>query len=60
MSAIIIGALPVALGGFMWVVNRSYISALTKSTLGQVLAIGSLLLALLGFWWMKKVIEIEI
>jgi tight adherence protein B len=60
MSAIIIGILPPSLGAFMYVVNREYISALTTTTLGQALAVMSGLLAAGGFWWMKKVIEIEV
>ncbi|HZN13534.1 MAG TPA: type II secretion system F family protein [Acidimicrobiales bacterium] len=60
ISAIVIGILPVALGGFMWLVNREYIGVLTESLIGQTLLVGSALLALFGFWWMKKTIEIEV
>jgi tight adherence protein B len=60
ISAIVIGILPVGLAFFMWLVNRDYISVLFESTLGQGIAVGSLVLAVFGFWWMKKTIEIEV
>ena len=60
ISAIVIGILPIGLGAFMWAINREYMSVLFKSTLGQTITVGSTLLAVFGFWWMKKTIEIEV
>ena len=33
---------------------------LFEETIGKILLFGSILLAFVGFWWMKKTIEIDI
>jgi tight adherence protein B len=60
ISAIILGLLPVGLGLVMYSLNRPYMDVLLHDGFGQVLLIGSVLLALVGFYWMKKTIEIDI
>jgi tight adherence protein B len=60
ISAIILGLLPVGLGAVMYSVNRDYMNVLLHDGFGQVLLIGSGLLACVGFYWMKKTIEIDI
>jgi tight adherence protein B len=60
ISAIVLGILPVGLGLAMYVINREYITVLFTETIGQIMFGGGLLLALVGFYWMKKMIEIEI
>ena len=60
VSAIVLGILPVALGILMFVLNPDYIGKLFNTRMGQVMLVCSGLLALLGFYWMKKTVEIEI
>ncbi len=60
VSAIVLGLLPIGLAGAMFVINPEYISALFTTKAGNVLLGGALLLAGVGFYWMKKTIEIEI
>lgn len=60
MSAIVLGALPILLGLVMFVLNKDYTSKLLTSTLGNILLGLSLLAMLIGFVWMKKIINIEI
>jgi tight adherence protein B len=60
MSAIILVALPVVLGGFIYLVNRPYIHQLFASLGGQVMLLGAVLLELVGTWWMYRTIQIEI
>jgi len=60
ISAIILGLLPIGLGVVMYGMNRDYINVLLHDSFGQVLLIGALLLAGVGFYWMKKTIEIDI
>ena len=60
VSAFILGLLPVGLGVMMFAVNRSYIEKLFNTGIGQAMLGGSSVLALLGFIWMKKIVEIEI
>jgi tight adherence protein B len=60
VSAFILGLLPVGLGVMMFAVNRSYIEKLFNTGVGQAMLGGSSVLALVGFLWMKKIVEIEI
>ncbi len=60
VSAIVLGLLPIGLGAAMFVINPEYISALFTTKAGNFLLGGAVLLALVGFYWMKKTIEIEI
>jgi tight adherence protein B len=60
ISAIVLGILPVGLGGFIYTANPGYMDPLFDKTIGKVMLIGSILLAVFGFYWMKKMIEIDI
>lgn len=60
VSALVIGILPIGVGGFMWLMNREYIGVLFHDPMGRMALIGSAILGVFGFWWMKKTIEIEI
>jgi len=60
MSAIILGLLPVGLGAFMWMSNPTYMRPLGATTTGHVLLGVALVSLLIGFAWMKKIIDIKI
>ena len=60
MSAIVLGALPVLLGFAMWAINAEYIDTLFTDSFGKVLLVMSIVAALAGFAWMKKIINIDI
>ncbi|MBV8980505.1 MAG: VWA domain-containing protein [Acidimicrobiia bacterium] len=60
ISAIIVGLLPIGLGIVMYSMNREYMNVLLHDGFGQTLLIGAILMAGVGFWWMKKTIEIDI
>jgi tight adherence protein B len=60
VSAFILGLLPLGLGVMMYSVNRDYIARLFNTGIGQGLLAGSSVLAIFGFLWMKKIVEIEI
>jgi tight adherence protein B len=60
MSAIVLGLLPIGIGMAVYIMNKPYISLLFEETIGQYMLGGAILLALVGFYWMKKTIEIEI
>jgi tight adherence protein B len=60
ISAIILGILPVGLGFVMYALNPDYISKLFTDTLGNIL-LGLAIVAMgIGFYWMKRIIDIEI
>ncbi|RMH73700.1 MAG: hypothetical protein D6683_13130 [Actinomyces sp.] len=60
MSAIVLGALPILLGAAMFAINPDYISTLFVESLGKVLLVASVVSAIIGFAWMKKIIDIDI
>ena len=60
ISAIVLALLPIGLGVVMYGINREYMNVLLHDGFGQVLLIGAALLGLVGFYWMKKTIEIDI
>lgn len=60
ISALILGALPVLLGLFIFAVNRPYIKELFQSTPGEVALMIGIALELLGTWWLYRTIQIEI
>ena len=60
ISALILGLLPVGLGLIMYSINPEYVKVLFHDALGQGLLIGATVLAIIGFYWMKKTIDIEI
>ncbi|MGZ0220828.1 MAG: type II secretion system F family protein, partial [Acidimicrobiales bacterium] len=60
MSAIVLGLLPIGLGFVMWAMNPDYISVLFTDSLGKMLLGAAMTAAVIGFAWMKKLIDIEI
>lgn len=60
MSAIVLGILPVALGFVMNVVNPDYMKVLFEERLGNFMLGFAVLLAVGGFFWMKKTIEVDV
>ncbi|MGH9039797.1 MAG: type II secretion system F family protein [Acidimicrobiia bacterium] len=60
LSAIIMAFLPVGLGGFMFMSSPDYIGELFSSLMGWAMVVGSTVLALAGFAWLKKIIAIEV
>jgi tight adherence protein B len=60
MSAIVLGLLPIGLGFAMWAMNPAYINTLFTDSLGKTLLGASIVAAIIGFAWMKKIINIEI
>jgi tight adherence protein B len=60
ISAIVLGALPVLLGIAMSVINPEYSKVLFEDSLGQILLGAGGFAALIGFWWMSKIIDIKI
>jgi tight adherence protein B len=60
ISAIVLGILPVGLMVIMYAINPDYIEVLFDRTIGNFMLGGGLLLMLVGFYWMKKTIDIDI
>ena len=60
LSAYILIALPITLFLWMFFVRREYISLLWTTPLGLVMIGGALLLVVIGAFWMRKVIQVEV
>jgi tight adherence protein B len=60
LSAVIMGLLPLGLGGFMFVSSPDYIGTLFHSMAGWAMVIGSAVSGLIGFAWLQKIIKIEV
>jgi tight adherence protein B len=60
ISAYVLVALPVGLGGFLYLVNREYIGRLFDNTVGQLMLGGAVLMIGIGMAWMSKIIKIEV
>jgi tight adherence protein B len=60
ISALVLGILPVGLAGVMYVVNPDYINVLFEERIGNFMLGGAILLAIAGFAWMRKTIQIEV
>ena len=60
ISAIVLGILPFGIGAAIMVLNPGYMDSLWDETLGLVMLGGAFGLMLLGFWWMYRIIDIEV
>ncbi len=60
MSAIVLGLMPPALGAFMFVSNPDYMHGLVSTGVGQGMLVGATVAMLVGFAWMKKIVDINI
>jgi tight adherence protein B len=60
ISAIVLGILPVGLGGVLFVINPEYMNVLLSDTIGRIMLGVACASALAGFAWMKKIINIDI
>jgi tight adherence protein B len=60
ISALVLACLPIGLGALMWVINPEYMGKLTSDTLGWIMLGLAGLGIVVGFLWMRKIINIEI
>jgi tight adherence protein B len=60
MSAIVLGIMPIGLGGFLYMSNQDYMKPLFSPGMGYMLLGVAVVMMGVGFAWMKKCITIEI
>ena len=60
ISAIILGALPFFMFGFLFVSNRSYLDPLLTRTTGIIAMVIGAVLMVIGVYWLKKIVDIEV
>jgi tight adherence protein B len=59
LSAIVLGALPFAIIGFISMTNPSYLHKFTESAMGYVMMAAVVVLMLMGGFWFKKTVAIK-
>jgi tight adherence protein B len=60
ISALVLACLPIGLAILMYLINPTYMSKLLNDTLGNIMLGLSVLGMVVGFLWMRKIINIEI
>lgn len=60
LSAYILGIMPLALGIFIFVVDRPYELVLFHTAPGRIMLVGGLVLIVVGFYWMYKTVKIDL
>ena len=59
MTAIILGLLPIVIGMALYVLNPGYMQVMFDRSIGKIVLGASTLWAVLGFFWMKKIITVD-
>jgi len=60
ISGIVIGILPIALFMFISVSNPDYLKPLLGNPIGVAVLAGGGVFMLIGFWWMQKIVKVDI
>jgi tight adherence protein B len=59
MSGYVLGAMPIVVGLGLYALNPDYISLLFTETIGQFLLIGAGVMQIIGYLWIRKIVNIE-
>jgi len=60
LSAYILVALPILLGGWLFYSSRSYMQLLYTTTFGLMMLTGAIVLVVVGAFWMRALIKVEV
>lgn len=60
LSAYILVALPVVMGGYLFLVNRKYMRPLYTTPGGLAALVVAVLLLIIGAFWMRKTVQLEV
>jgi tight adherence protein B len=60
LSGNVLGFLPIAVGSIIFVVNPEYVGLLFQHPLGRFLLISAVVLQLIGFMWIRRIVNVEI
>jgi Flp pilus assembly protein TadB len=60
LSAYLLIGLPIFVGGWLFLVRRSYISVLWTSTIGLIMLVFSIVMLVAGAFWMRSMIKVEV
>jgi tight adherence protein B len=59
LSGIIVGSLPLVLGALIWWLSPEYLEILVTSGLGQLMLGAAALLAVIGFFVIRKLVSVD-
>lgn len=60
MSGVILGALPLAVAAFMYMANPEYVLILVDDPAGRLLLGAGITLQLLGYFWIWRILQVEL
>ena len=60
LSGVVLAALPVAVGGYMFAIRREYVGVLVTEPLGRVLLTAGIVMLGLGMAWMNKIAKVQL
>ena len=60
LSGYILAALPIVVGGIIFLINREYMMVLFEEPLGHLLLGIAVAMQLMGFLWIRRIVDIEI
>ncbi|MGN6333596.1 MAG: type II secretion system F family protein [Motilibacteraceae bacterium] len=60
LSGYVLIALPIGMFGYMFLTRRDYVDGLWTTGLGLVMSAAALLLTTVGWFWMRKVAQVEV
>ena len=60
LSAWVLTLMPIAIGGYMFIVNPEYIGLLFTTKMGLIMLIGAGILLVAGILWMRKIVNIDV
>jgi tight adherence protein B len=60
LSGYVLAVLPIAVGSVIYMVNPEYVSLLFTNPMGRFMLLSAITLQLVGFLWIRRIINIEI
>ena len=59
-SGYVLALLPIGVGGAIYMINPGYVHAALHRSAGQALLVTAVIMQLIGFFWIRKIVDIEI
>ncbi|HSM18735.1 MAG TPA: type II secretion system F family protein [Gemmatimonadales bacterium] len=59
ISGYVLAVLPIVLGVVIFLLNPSYMSTLFQAGIGRILVAGAIVLQILGYFWIRKIVDID-
>jgi tight adherence protein B len=60
LSGYTLAALPIVVGSLIYLIEPSYVMLLFTETMGRLLLAGGLTMQIIGYFWIRKIVNIEI